>query len=141
MIGLILLIFLTILLFIFGIFCLIISLGYPDWFKTFWQHNINVKLPQDLVTKTTIIGSTCTGLSLILLLIIIILFDTYSTSNTCHYSHRKKKAKKAKKAKKGIVLLARKLKKGPSGGSYYTKRKCKGLGKRKKCKMIKIYTK
>ena len=124
------------LLFIFGIFCLIISLGYPDWFKNYWQKNINSALPQDLITKTTIIGATCTGLSFILLLVLIILFDTHSTKKKTYH-----RTKKSKKAKKGIVLLERKLKKGPSGGSYYTKRKCQGLGKRKKCKMIKIYTK
>ena len=134
MIGLIILTFLTILSLIFGIFCLIISLGYPEWFKNYWKQNINQKLPQDLITKTTIFGATCTGLGFILTLVLILFYDTQSTTKTYRRAKRKK-------AKQGIVLLERKLKQGPSGGAYYTKRKCKGLGKRKKCKMIKIYTK
>jgi len=134
MIGLILLIFLTILLFVFGVFCLIISLGYPTWFKNYWKKNINDSLPQDLLTKTTIIGATCTGVGFILGLVLILFSDDQSTPETYYRTRRKKKTP-------GIVLLERKLRKGPAGGSYYTKRKCTGLGKRKKCKMMKIYTK
>ena len=134
MIGLILLIFLTILLLAFGVFCLIISLGYPTWYKKKWQIDINEKLPQDLVTKTTIIGSVCTSVGFILGLVLLLFSDSSSTTTTKTYHHHAKK-------KSGIVLLARKLRKGPSGGTYYTKRKCTGFGKSKKCKMVKIYTK
>lgn len=136
MIGLILLIFLTIVSCIFGLFCLIVSLGYPDWFKQFWQKNINAKLPQDLINKTTIVGAICTSLSVILLLVILTLDSGSDSDHNTHHRHSKKK-----KADKDIVFLQRKLKKGPSGGSYYTKKKCTGFGKSKKCKMIKIYAK
>ena len=129
MIGLILLIFLTILLLAFGVFCLIVSLGYPTWYKAKWQKDINEKIPQDLITKTTIIGATCTGVGFILGLVLL-LFSDSTPEKTYHRS----------KKKKGIILLKRKLKKGPGGGSYYTKRKCTGFGKSKKCKMMKIYS-
>ena len=129
MIGLILLIFFTILLLAFGIFCLTLALGYPTWYKAKWQKDINEKIPQDLITKTTIIGATCTGVGFILGLVLL-LFSDSTPEKTYHRS----------KKKKGIILLKRKLKKGPSGGSYYTKRKCTGFGKSKKCKMMKIYS-
>lgn len=134
MIGLVVLIIFSFLLLGFGLFCLIISLGYPDWYKNKWQKDINSKIPQDLVTKTTIIGAvfTCTGF--MLGLIILLVADSHATPQKYHHA-------KKKKSKKGIILLERKLKTGPSGGSYYTKRKCKGFGKSKKCKMIKIYAK
>ena len=131
MIGLILLIFLTILLLAFGVFCLIVSLGYPTWYKAKWQKDIDEKLPQDLITKTTIIGAACTGVGFIFGLVLLFFSDSSSTQT---YHHHAKK-------KPGIVLLARKLKKGPSGGSYYSKGKCTGFGKSRKCKMMKIYTK
>ena len=132
MIGLILLTFLTILLLASGIFCLIASLGYPTWYKAKWQQNINQKLPQDLITKTTIIGAICTGGGFILGLLLLLLSDS-SSSPTYHRRRTKKKP--------NIIYLARKLKKGPDGGTYYTKRKCTGFGKSRKCKMMKIYTK
>lgn len=134
MFGLILLIILVVLLLSFGIFCLIVSLGYPDWYKNMWKKDINKSIPQDLIAKTTIIGAICTGAGFILTLVILLISDTQSTVKTLH------RAKK-KKAKQGIVLVEHKLRKGPSGGSYYLQKKCTGFGKSKKCKMKKIYSK
>ena len=132
MIGLILLIFLTILLLLFGVFCLVVSLGYPTWYKDKWQKDIQKNLPQNIITKTTIVGAISTGVGFILGLVILLVSDSNSVT-TKTYHHQKKK--------KGIVLISRKLKKGPSGGSYYTKKKCTGFGKSRKCKMVKVYTK
>lgn len=117
----------------FGICFLVMSVGFPYWFKNYWQQNINSKLPQDLILKTKIIGSIFTGIGLILV-IFVLLFDT-------HYLLKIDNHTKRKKTRQDIILIERKLKKGPLGGSYYIKKKCQGLGRRKKCKMIKIYTK
>jgi len=118
----------------FGLFCLIISLGYPDWYKSKWQKDINSKIPQDLVTKTTIIGAILTCTAFILGLVVLLFANPHSTPKKYYRAEKRK-------PKKGIIFLERKLKTGPSGGSYYTKKKCHGFGKSKKCKMIKIYGK
>ena len=104
MFGLILLILLATLLLAFGIFCFIISLGYPDWYKNIWKKDINKSIPQDLITKTTIIGATCTGAGFILTIVILLISDTQSTVKT--YRRAKKK-----KIKQGIILVEHKLKK------------------------------
>ena len=59
---------------IFGLFCLILSLGYPNWYKNKWKKDFKNE-PQDLLIKTTTIGAICTAIGFMILLIIILFFD------------------------------------------------------------------
>jgi len=121
-------IFATLLL-TFGVTILAFALGNPDWYKKVWKDNIINNVPDNLVNVTVILGAVCTGLGFIFGLVALIKSEGESTR---YRSVRRKKSKK-----KGIILIERKLKTGPSGGSYYVRRKCDRHG----CKNIKIYTK
>ena len=120
-------IFATLLL-TFGVTILAFALGNPDWYKKVWKDNINNNVPDNLVNVTVILGAVCTGLGFIFGLVALIKSEGEST----RYRSVRRKHKK-----KGIILIERKLKTGPGGGSYYVRRKCDRHG----CKNIKIYTK
>jgi len=118
----------AILLLTFGVTILSFALGNPNWYKKMWEKNINDTAPDNLINVTVILGAVCTGLGFIFGLVCII----KSEGETRKYSRIRKKKKQ-----KGIILIERKLKTGPSGGSYYVRRKCDRHG----CKIIKVYTK
>ena len=120
---LIILCIISLLLLTAGTTLLIFSLGYPVWYKQVWKDHIESPVPTNLINLTTLIGSIILGIGFILMLIYIIKSDTQEEKY------------KRKKRKSNIIVLEKKLLKGPNGGRYYITRKChKG-----KCHNLKNY--
>ena len=120
---LIILCIISLLLFAVGTTLLIFSLGYPVWYKQVWKDHIESPVPDNLINLTTLIGSIILSIGFILMLIYIIKSDTPDEKY------------KRKKRKSNVVVLEKKLHRGPNGGRYYITRKChKG-----KCHNLKNY--
>ena len=123
---LIVLCIIAILLFASGTTLLVFSLGYPQWYKKVWDEHIESPVPDNLINLTTLLGAIISGIGFILMIIYIIKSETPE--------QKFKRASKTQR-KKGIVLIKRKLNKGPKGGKYYVTRKCNRRG----CRNIKNY--